>query len=37
LVEEVIADLKEKCNVSVEFVEVAKEDVVFRMPKELST
>ena len=37
LVEGVVAYLKEKCNASVEFVEVAKEDIVFRMPKELST
>lgn len=37
LVEEAVAYLKEKCNASVEFVEVAKEDMVFRMPKELST
>jgi len=37
LVEEVVAYLKEKCNASVEFVEVVKEDMVFRMPKELST
>jgi len=37
LVEGVVAYLKEKCNASVEFVEVAKEDMVFRMPNELST